>query len=142
MISKKNSDKQKNYKVKLEDYNQINGFIIKKIVSCETNGNDVCRLNSKDIKLPLYLRNKKDGDYIEMFGMNGKKKIKDIFIEKKIPLEERKYYPILVDSNDNILWIPNLKKSKYNVKNNQFYDIILTSYKESEEKNENKKTSQ
>ena len=140
-ITKKNIDNQKEYKVKLDDYCQINNFIIKKIVSCETNGNDVCRLNSNNIKLPLYLRNKKDGDYIEVLGMNGKKKIKDIFIEKKIPLKERKYYPILVDSNDNILWIPNLKKSKYNVKNNQFYDIILTSYKESEENNENKKTS-
>jgi tRNA(Ile)-lysidine synthase len=94
-------------------------------------------LNSKNIKLPLYLRNKKDGDYIEVLGLNGKKKVKDIFIEKKIPTEERKSYPLLVDADDNILWIPNIKKSKYNVKINEFYDIILTSYKESEENNEN-----
>ena len=141
IISKKVVDTNQNYRIKVEDNNQINGFIIKKVVSCETDGNDVCRLNSNNIKLPLYLRNKNNGDYINVLGLNGKKKIKDIFIEKKIPLNERNSYPLLVDSNDNILWIPNLKKSKYNVKNNEFYDIILTSYKESEENNENKKTS-
>jgi tRNA(Ile)-lysidine synthase len=82
--------------------------------------------------LPIYIRNKKEGDYIEVLGLNGKKKIKDIFINEKIPLSERDTYPILVDNEDNILWIPNIKKSKYNVKKDEFYDIILTSHKEGE----------
>ena len=93
-------------------------------------------MNSKKIKLPLYLRNKKNGDSISLLGTKGHKKIKDIFIENKIPLSQRNSYPLLVDSDDNVLWIPNLKKSKYNVKKNEIYDIILTSYNESEEKNE------
>ena len=76
--------------------------------------NNICKLNSKNIKLPLYIRNRKQGDYIEPLGLSGKKKIKDIFIEKKILPEERNTYPLLVDSNDNILWVPNLKKSKFN----------------------------
>ena len=50
---------------------------------------------------------------------------KDIFIEKKLPQSIRENYPLLVDSNDNILWIPNLKKSKFNNKKNEKYDIIL-----------------
>ncbi len=75
-----------------------------------------------------------------VLGLNGKKKIKDIFIEEKIPLKERNIYPLLVDSKDNILWIPNIKKSKYNVKNDKLYDIILTSYKGSEETNEKENT--
>ena len=74
-----------------------------------------------------------------MYGTEGKKKIKDIFIESKVPLAKRKTYPIVTDANDNVLWIPNIKKSKYNVKNNEFYDIILTSYEEREEKNEKEK---
>ena len=137
IIEKKVVKNEKDYKIILQDNNVISSIIIKKVVNCETDGNNVCRLNSKKIKFPLYLRNKKDGDYIEVLGLNGKKKVKDIFIENKIPIEERKSYPLLVDANNNILWIPNLKKSKYNVKINEFYDIILTSYKESEEKNEN-----
>ena len=128
--------KIENYKIEFKNKIKINNIIIEKRDNIETDGNDVCRLNSKDIKLPLYLRNKLDGDYIYVLGLNGKKKIKDIFIEEKLDLKERNSYPILVDSNDTVLWIPNIKKSKYNVKKNDFYDIILTSYKEREEQNE------
>jgi len=133
---KKNDNKKVDYKIPIENTNKIGNITIKKIVKCDTDGNNVCRLNSKYIKLPLYLRNRKNGDSISLLGMNGHKKIKDIFIENKIPLSERDNYPLLVDDADNILWIPNLKKSKYNVKIDEFYDIILTSYDESEEKDE------
>jgi len=129
----------KNYKIKLDDIVSIDKYTIKKIDNIETNGNDVCRLNSKEIKLPLYLRNKKNGDYISVLGLNGNKKVKDIFIDYKIPKDERLIYPLLVDSNDNILWIPNLKKSKYNVKKDEFYDIILTCHKEKEREEYNEK---
>ena len=114
-------------------------MIIELVESKDTDGNNVCRLNSKNITLPLYIRNKKNGDAIEVLGLNGKKKIKDIFIDSKIPKEKRENYPLLVDSDDKILWIPNIKKSKYNVKKNEFYDIILTSHKEGEKINEEKK---
>lgn len=124
------------YCIAVKNTNKIGPFIIKKVKRCDTNGNDVCRLNSSKIKLPLYLRNRKNGDCISLLGTKGSKKIKDIFIEMKIPLDKRDNYPLLVDADDNILWIPNLKKSKYNVKFNEIYDIILTSYIESEECNE------
>ena len=66
--------------------------------------------------------------------MFKKKKVKDIFIEKKIPKEKRDKYPLLTDANNNILWIPNLKKSKYISKKDEIYDIILTSSKKEENK--------
>jgi len=114
-----------NYKIELEQDIIINNHYISIIQKSDTNGNDICRLNTDTIKLPLYLRNKKDGDYIEVLGLNGKKKVKDIFIEKKIPTSLRNNYPILVDANDTILWIPNIKKSKFNIKNTEKCDIIL-----------------
>ena len=141
-LEKKSTTKNEQYKNQLQNVNKIDDIIIKIIDNLETDGNDVCRLNSEKIKLPLYLRNKKDGDFIEVKGLNGKKKIKDILIDSKLPLEKRKNYPLLVDSNDNILWIPNIKKSKYNVKKDEFCDIILTSHKEGEKTNENKKKKQ
>ncbi len=124
------------YKIELKSENIINEHIIKYIDNCENDGNDVCRLNSKEIALPLYLRNKKSGDFLEILGLNGKKKVKDIFIEKKIPIRKRESYPLLVDNNDNILWIPNLKKSKFNKKKEEKYDIILKYYEREEEINE------
>ena len=125
------------YRIKLDKSVNINDITISLVDKIDSNGNDVCLLNSNNIKLPLYLRNKKDGDYIELFGLQGKKKVKDIFIEKRIPNSIRNSYPLLVDSLDNILWIPFLKKSKYNSKKDEFYDIILTSHQK-EEKDEKK----
>lgn len=88
--------------------------------------NNTIALNSKEIKLPLKLRNKKDGDMIEVLNLNGKKKLSDIFINAKISKNKRNSYPILVDSNDNILWIPGVKKSKFAKEKEEKYDIILS----------------
>lgn len=123
------------YKIPLENINILGNIIIKKVESSQTDGNDICRLNSKNLDLPLSIRNRKPGDYIEQKGLNGKKKIKEIFIENKIPKEKRDNYPILVDSKDKIIWLPNLKKSKFNSQKQDFYDIILR-YCEKEENNE------
>ena len=125
LLFNKDINNQNNYKIELKDKNIINNHKIEIIKEIDTDSNDICRLNSKEIKLPLYLRNKKNGDFIEVLGLNGKKKLKDIFIEKKLPQNTRNNYPILVDSNDTILWIPNIKKSKFNKKKTEKYDIIL-----------------
>lgn len=90
-----------------------------------SDGNDVCRLNSSDIVLPLHVRNRKDGDKICVKGLNGSKKVKDIFIDKKIPMSERNLWPIVVDGNENIVWIPGIKKSKYNKSKDEKCDIII-----------------
>ena len=91
----------------------------------QSNSNYVCRLNSKEITLPLYVRNKKDGDKICVKGLHGTKKIKDIYINEKIAIKDRPKWPIVVDKNGIIVWIPGLKKSKYNKTINEKYDIIL-----------------
>ena len=134
-IIKEYNQEKESYKIPLKNYIEIENIIIKKINNTKEDGNDICRLNSKNIKLPLYIRNKKNGDYIQLKGMNSKKKVSDIFIEKKIPKYLRKTYPLLVDGNDEIIWIPNLKKSKFNSQKDDFCDIILSSCKK-EEKHE------
>ena len=123
IIKDKTSD-IKNYKIEFNDKIEIENLIIEKIES-EDDSNSVCRLNSKDITLPLYIRNREDGDYIILKGSNNRKKIKEIFIEKKLPLNKRNNYPLLVDSNNNIIWIPNIKKSKFCNKKSENYDIII-----------------
>ena len=45
-------------------------------------------------------------------------------------MKDRKNYPVLVDSDGNILWLPGLKKSKYDKSKQGKYDIILRYYKE------------
>lgn len=119
------------YKIELNKSNLLpNGYKIDIIDSSESNSNFICRLNKSDIKLPLYIRNRLNGDKIEIKNLNGSKKIKDIFIDKKINLEERNVWPIVIDSDNNIVWLPGLKKSKFDKQKSEKYDIILKYYKE------------
>lgn len=117
------------YKIELFDYvNLPNGKIIEKMDYCESNGNDVCRLNSQEIVLPLYIRTRRYGDKIALKGTAGHKKIKDIFIDSKIPMQERELWPIVVDATDTVIWVPGIKKSKFNKQKDENYDIIVKYY--------------
>ncbi len=91
----------------------------------DSDSNYVCRLSSKDIKLPLYVRTRLDGDKIEVKNLNGSKKVKDIFIDEKLSIKDRNSYPIVVDSDGNVIWIPGIKKSKHNKEKDEKYDIII-----------------
>ena len=114
------------YEYILNDSITINNYgLISKIDDTKEKSNYVIKLNSNEIKLPLIVRNKKDNDYIEVKNMNGKKKINKILIDEKIEKEIRYSYPVLTDSDNNILWIPGIKKSKYDCYNKDFYDIII-----------------
>jgi len=125
IIVEKNNVKE-TYKYKLDEKIILpNNKIIEIVNSIQNNSNNVCLLNSKEIFFPLYIRTKEDGDYIELLNTNGKQKVKDIFIDKKVPLDDRKTWPLLVDSNDTVLWIPGLKKSKYDKSKTKNYDIII-----------------
>lgn len=117
------------YEIELENYiNLANGMNLEIVNKCEWNSNFVCRLNSRELKLPLYIRNRKQGDKMEIKGMLGRKKIKDIFIDEKIAIDDRELWPIVLDSADRIVWLPGLKKSKYDKEKNEKYDIIIKYY--------------
>lgn len=122
---KKNIKEEKKYKIIFEDTTKIDSLEIKKVSEEKSDGNNICRLNSKNIKLPLYIRNRKDGDYIILKNSNYRKKVKEIFIENKLPISKRNNYPMLVDSDDKVLWIPNMKKSNLCYKKDENYDIII-----------------
>ena len=114
------------YEVEFDNYILLpNEHSIELISETEENSNNICRLNSQEIVLPLIVRTRKVGDKISVKGLNGKKKVKDIFIDKKISLEKRDTWPIVLDSAGNIVWIPGIKKSKFDKKMHDSYDIIL-----------------
>ena len=74
---------------------------------------DFIVLNEKDIKLPIIVRTRRPGDRIKVKGMNGTKKLKDLFIDEKIPRFQRESWPVITDQQNQILWVPRLKKSLY-----------------------------
>ena len=117
------------YEIEFSDMVDLpNKHSIKKIEDCIENGNDICRLSSSEVQLPLIVRTRKLGDKIYIKGMNGSKKIKDVFIDSKISKSSRDLWPVVVDSLDRVIWIPGLKKSKFDKKKEESYDIILKYY--------------
>ncbi len=67
--------------------------------------------DSSSLPEPLTVRNFRTGDCFQPLGMTGHKKVKDLFIEKKIPLSMRRNLPILV-AGEEILWIPRYGRSE------------------------------
>ena len=122
-------DMHTEYEIEIQKIvNLPNGKIIEKVFDCQDNSNNTIKLNSKDVSLPLYVRNRRDGDKMEVKGLNGSKKISDIFIDSKIKPNDRLTWPVVLDSKNTIVWLPGLKKSKLDKKDTEEYDIILRYY--------------
>lgn len=111
------------FNYEINDYvNLNNGYVIKRVDEWFNDSNFVCKLSLNEIKLPLYVRNYKKGDRIDI--KNGyNKRVSDIFIDSKI--SNRSSYPVVVDNLGNIIWLPGIKKSKFCKTKNEKYDIIL-----------------
>ncbi|MBM7663438.1 tRNA(Ile)-lysidine synthase [Bacillus mesophilus] len=89
--------------------------------------NSMLVLDSATISFPLLVRNRQQGDKIQLKGTNGSKKIKDIFIDEKVPIIERDTWPIIEDQEGAILWVPGLKKSRFetNDMNKSSYTVLF-----------------
>ncbi len=124
-IVKTNEKINENFNFLFKTKLSLNNKKIVKVKNSDDTTNFTIRLNSKEIKLPLHIRNINVGDKIEIKGLNGTKKVKDIYIDNKIPIDERKNIPLLVDDNNTILWILGIKKSKYDKSKKEFCDIII-----------------
>lgn len=62
--------------------------------------------------LPLYVRTRQPGDRMTWAGLQGRKKVKDIFIDEKIPHEQRDPWPLVVTSHNEVVWLVGLKKGQ------------------------------
>lgn len=81
------------------------------------------KLCYNSIVFPITIRCKSDGDRIKMPG--GSKKVKDLFIDKKIPKELRDSTPIIIDGDGDIIWVYNVGKSSKISDYKDNYDCFL-----------------
>ena len=132
-LSIKGNKTSNNYNEILTDFVMIPNMGRISLTDEVGNSNYYLKLDSKSITLPLIVRNRCDGDIIEVKNLKGSQKVKKIFIDSKVSKEKRNLWPIVCDSNNVILWVPGLKKSKFDKSNEELYDIII---KYEEEKNE------
>lgn len=96
--------KFKNYMIKME--------VIDREKNVEFSNNALIKLFDYDkIEERIVIRNRKDGDKMKPLGIKGTKKLKDIFINLKVPREERDVIP-LICFDDEIAWIVGYKVSE------------------------------
>jgi len=59
--------------------------------------------NASKLHLPLYIRARKDGDKMLLKGMDQPKRLSRLFIDEKIPLNERNSWPLLISQTDEVV---------------------------------------
>lgn len=69
--------------------------------------------DADQLAYPLRLRSRLPGDRIHVLGLNGSKKVQDMFVDEKIPPSRREQYPLLCDSAGRLLWIPGVRRSSH-----------------------------
>ncbi|OPX45695.1 tRNA(Ile)-lysidine synthase [Ruminiclostridium hungatei] len=79
-----------------------------------------------DKNFQLVVRNRRDGDIFKPLRANGTKKLKEYFIDIKIPREQRDSFP-LISINKEIIWIIGNKTSdNYKVTDNTKSVLMIT----------------
>ncbi|MDM7920423.1 MAG: tRNA lysidine(34) synthetase TilS [Methanosarcina sp.] len=72
-------------------------------ISVETDANTAL-LDKELLSYPLTVRNFRPGDRFIPLGMKGHRKLKDFFIDLKIPAHVRKQIPVIL-KDDQIIWV-------------------------------------
>ena len=105
------------YKIEISGKTQWNEtfFSVKNLYS-SAKCIDVLKCPNDIIKKGLYVTNWIHGDTIKT-NKGFTKKVSDIFINNKMSYYDKKNYPIIRDSNNHIIWIPNLEFEKFNTNN-------------------------
>jgi tRNA(Ile)-lysidine synthase len=73
-------------------------------------GLDVATFDPRELRFPLCVRAREDGDRIRLPG--GTKKVKKLLLEARIPRMERSAVPLVVDALGRVLWIPGVARAE------------------------------
>ncbi|MCM3631336.1 tRNA lysidine(34) synthetase TilS [Paenibacillus glycanilyticus] len=85
---------------------------------------EVC-FDADQLVFPLTVRNRQPGDRIQVLGLNGSKKVQDMFVDEKIAPSERERYPLLVDAEGRLLWIPGIRRSSHALTGHETTDFLF-----------------
>src|SRR5438128_1504462 len=55
---------------------------------------------------PLRVRSRRPGDRVRPPGLGGRKKLQDLFVDARLPRRDRDRVPVVVDGQDQVVWVP------------------------------------
>ncbi len=71
----------------------------------------IAQFDANDLHGNLIIRSKKPGDRIELPDGSGSSKLKELFINMKVPKSLRQIWPIVADQQGAIIWVPGLRRA-------------------------------
>ncbi len=72
-------------------------------------GRDEAYIDAQICGQHLVVRNFEKGDKMRPLGMKGTKKVSDIFIDEKVPADDRVKFPVVTDLKGAIIWLPGIR---------------------------------
>ncbi|MEV5030794.1 tRNA lysidine(34) synthetase TilS [Paenibacillus sp. LPE1-1-1.1] len=81
--------------------------------------------DASELSYPLVVRNRRPGDRIQVLGLNGSKKVQDMFVDEKIAPLKRELYPLLFDAAGRLLWIPGIRRSSHALTETHTKDVLF-----------------
>jgi tRNA(Ile)-lysidine synthase len=83
------------------------------VTACEDDGSRCAAVSSQVtavvrrdlVRESLVVRNRRPGDRFRPVGLHGSQKLPDLFVDAKVPREERDAVPVVVDDRDRIVWV-------------------------------------
>jgi tRNA(Ile)-lysidine synthetase, N-terminal domain/tRNA(Ile)-lysidine synthetase, C-terminal domain len=119
-IQENDSNIKEPVSLSIKKYDFTNNFEIKRSENCAI-------FDAEKLTFPLEIRHWKEGDSFVPFGMKGRKKLSDFFIDKKISRFDKEKIHILV-SGEEVLWVMGLRSSdsfKITPKTKKILEITL-----------------
>jgi tRNA(Ile)-lysidine synthase len=84
--------------------------------------------DAQGVRAGLSVRNFNRGDRIAPFGVPGSRKVKDVFIDNKIPPQQRLSFPV-VWLEGRVAWLPGLVRSNLALVTGQTAAVLRVSVK-------------
>jgi tRNA(Ile)-lysidine synthase len=69
---------------------------------------DMAAIQASSVQLPLNVRFRRPGDRFRPLGAPGRRKLQDLFVDRKVPRQDRDHVPIVVDAAGRIVWVVGL----------------------------------
>jgi tRNA(Ile)-lysidine synthase len=66
---------------------------------------DEAVLEASKLSAPLAVRNRRPGDSFRPLGLQGRKKLQDLFVDAKVARAARDTTPVIANSDGNIVWV-------------------------------------
>ena len=71
----------------------------------QRSGRDIAQIDAAGVRGGLLVRSRRPGDWLRPVGLGGRKKLQDLFVDRKVPRLERDTVPIVTDAEGRIVWV-------------------------------------